>query len=166
MWSFRTNHRQIQRLYLAGLIRESFFLHTRLGEEPTYWSLSRELQRKTQPPTLTLACHVPIHTYSSLQLFIYDLPLSSSSGTLYDWKLYCGVGKGERKQTSRHYPLSDSVLSHSQPFPLSFLPGTVSIRLQDPTVWGSETTPISMPFTRFSTSARNGEGLGCSTKDN
>ena len=114
VWFFRPDHRQLQRLYLTGLLVGwgwgSCSPHTRLGAQPVHHNLWRVLQTRSQSP---LASHV-LHIFTFLALvpwflglFIWGLPPRSPSGTSAKTSLWRKRGENLKSllSTLTQYPV-------------------------------------------------------------
>lgn len=91
VWLFRPNHRQLQRLYLAGLTGEAALPKSSLGAQPVHWSLGR----------------VAVKDSGSLSGHALNIsnPGTSIQKCFYLRYFYQDLFIKKTEKTSRHFPL-------------------------------------------------------------
>lgn len=130
VWFVKPDHRQLQKLHLAGLKEENHSPHSRLGARLGSCNLWRELQSRTQVCLAGHALYILVFLAqwpSSLDLFILGVWQRFSS----DSSDHTGGGNGENLKTLFPTLIQYPVVFHSQSFPYPpWLTYSGSIKLQ------------------------------------
>lgn len=135
VWFVKPDHRQLQKLHLAGLKEENHSPHSRLGARLGSCNLWRELQSRTQVCLAGHALYILVFLAqwpSSLDLFILGVWQRFSS----DSSDHTGGGNGENVKTLFPTLIQYPVVFHSQSFPLPSLAHLFRVhKTSEPFVW-------------------------------
>lgn len=139
VWFFRSDHRQLQKLYLAGLSGKHCPLHTRTGVHPVHCSLWRELQLRTQdsanlPPDHSTTTTWPCCCFSAFLTYAPCIYISKTIRSL--WQRPSSIILSEEGKQEEILPLWFSTrFSFIPSYSTLFLPlGPRSTKLEEPFV--------------------------------
>lgn len=146
MWFFKPDHKQLQRLYLAGLVEKSRPPHIRPGVQPVHTAVWRELQSKSQAPSVSHTL-ILIHILSP-STFISRFIYQGSSSEAFSRVLCLQLLMGDATMLEDTFFHSESVPSTFSLRVFFSLPSSFrSTKLQEHFVqysFSSETTPASV----------------------